>query len=65
MVILFQNKIIYMPSMSPSSRGEKIEHYQAPCRLMVWRQNRIRGRDEDGVEVALAVGEVPVGWNMG
>lgn len=55
-MVLFQNKIIYMPSMPPFARGEKIATYDAGCRPVVWREERIESGD--GVEVALAVGRV-------
>ena len=54
MMIIFQNKIIYMPSMPPFSRSEKIADYEAQCKPVVWKEERIRSADE--VEVALAVG---------
>ena len=56
MMVLFQNKIIYMPSMPPFARRETILDYEAGCRPVGWREERIRSGD--GVEVAVAVGEV-------
>ncbi|KAL2039355.1 hypothetical protein N7G274_008023 [Stereocaulon virgatum] len=57
MMIIFQNKIIYMPSMPPYSRSERIASYEVLCRPVVWREERIKSAD--GVEVALAVGSIP------
>lgn len=56
MLILFQNKILYMPSMPPFSRSERIADYAALCKPVLWREERIRA--SDGTELALAVGEV-------
>lgn len=57
MLVVFQNKIIYMPSVPPFSRSEKIEDYAASCRPAVWREERIKAAD--GTKLALAVGEIP------
>ena len=57
MLVVFQNKIIYMPSVPPFSRSEKIEDYAASCRPVVWREERIKAAD--GTRLALAVGEIP------
>ena len=57
MMIVFQNRIIYMPSMPPYSRSEKIADYEALCKPVVWREERIKSAD--GVEVVLAVGSIP------
>ena len=56
MLVIFQNKIIYMPSMPPFSRREKIQEYAEQCRPVEWREERVRAAD--GVEVALGVGTV-------
>lgn len=58
MMVIFQNKIIYMPSMPPFSRGEKIQTYKGQCGAVVWEERRIRSLD--GVELALCVGEMPM-----
>lgn len=55
-LILFQNRIIYMPSMPPFARRERIADYAAVCRPVTWREERIHA--VDGTELALAVGEV-------
>lgn len=56
MLVLFQNRIIYMPSMPPFARSERIAEYAAACRPVTWRQERIRTKD--GETLAVAVGEI-------
>lgn len=56
MMVLFQNKIIYMPSVPPFSRSEKIADYARTCAPAEWREQRIRSLD--GTEIALCVGSV-------
>ena len=58
-VVVFQNKIIYMPSMPPFARRERAEGYTHQCDKVSWKQERIRV--SDGVEVALLVGNIPQG----
>lgn len=57
MMITFQNKIIYMPSMPPFSRRERIVEYAQQCKPVDWREVRITSGD--GTEIALAVGSAP------
>ena len=57
MMVLFQSKIIYMPSIPPFSRREEIESYRAGCRPVVWKEKRINS--EDGTELTLCIGEIP------
>lgn len=57
MMVIFQNRIIYMPSIPPFSRSERIEDYAGQCGGVRWEERRIRS--VDGVEIALCVGEVP------
>ena len=54
MLVLFQNKIIYMPNMPPFSRRERLEDHAKQCGGVQWREERVRS--EDGVDLALAVG---------
>ncbi|KMQ45654.1 Alpha/Beta hydrolase fold [Trichophyton rubrum] len=54
MMVIFQNKIIYMPSIPPFSRQEKIATYEKVCWPIVWEEQRIQSLD--GVEIALCVG---------
>ncbi|KAL9128233.1 MAG: hypothetical protein Q9217_003049 [Psora testacea] len=53
-MVIFQNKIIYMPSMPPFSRSETIDDYAQACAPVVWKEKRIM--TGDGVEIALAIG---------
>ena len=56
MMVLFQNKIIYMPSMPPFARSEKLEDYAIQCKPVTWREERIEAND--GVGLALAIGNI-------
>ncbi|EON69440.1 hypothetical protein W97_08700 [Coniosporium apollinis CBS 100218] len=58
MVVLFQNKIIYMPSVPPFSRREKMADYANICKPVHWEEKRIRSLD--GTEVALCVGGIEI-----
>ncbi len=55
-MVIFQNKIIYMPSVPPFSRSEKIADYAPQCRGLKWEERRTRAAD--GVDIALAVTSV-------
>lgn len=57
MMVVFQNKIIYMPSMPPFSRSERIEDYRGMCGGVGWEEGRIRSGD--GVEIAVCTGRIP------
>ena len=57
MMVLFQNKIIYMPSIPPFSRREEIKTYEAACHPVKWQERRIKS--EDNTQLALCVGEIP------
>jgi len=57
MMIIFQNKIIYMPSMPPFSRSEKVEDYANQCKPVIWTEHRIKSLD--GTKLALLEGTVP------
>lgn len=56
MMVIFQNKIIYMPSVPPFSRSESIEDYAKQCGGIKWKEERIMAAD--GVEIALAVASI-------
>lgn len=56
MMVIFQNKIIYMPGLPPDSRREKIEDYQGACRPVVWSEETIKSID--GKKLALCIGRV-------
>lgn len=46
MMIIFQNKIIYMPGMPPFSRSEKVEDYANACKPVLWTEHAIESGDE-------------------
>ena len=56
MIVVFQDKIIYMSSMPPFSRSEKIEDYSSMCDPVKWEEKRIESTD--GTQLALAVGSI-------
>ncbi|KAI1490724.1 Alpha/Beta hydrolase protein [Biscogniauxia mediterranea] len=59
MMVLFQNKIIYMPGLPPNARWEKIQDYENRLAGMQWREERIRARD--GTDLALAITDIDLG----
>ena len=50
--------MIYIPSIPPFSRSEKIADYEALCKPERWSEERIKSADR--IEVALVVGSVPL-----
>ncbi|ODH13690.1 hypothetical protein ACO22_07001 [Paracoccidioides brasiliensis] len=56
MMVVFQNKIIYMPSIPPFSRSEKIEDYEMGCRPVHWEEKHICSLD--GTKIALCIGSL-------
>ena len=54
MMIIFQNKIIYMPSIPPFSRSEKVSDYATQCRPVVWKEHAVKA--SDGVAIKLLEG---------
>jgi uncharacterized protein len=38
MMVVFQNKIIYMPGLPPNARRERIEDYKNQCGGIQWRE---------------------------
>lgn len=56
MMVIFQNKIIYMPSMPPFSRSEKVEDYVNQCKPVEWIEHLIRSCD--GTKIALLEGSI-------
>jgi hypothetical protein len=56
MMVIFQNKIIYMPYIPLGARREKIADYARACGSVQWREERIRA--SDGTEIALCVANV-------
>jgi len=57
MMVIFQNKIIYMPSMPPFSRSEKVEDYASQWRPVIWTEHSIRSLD--GTKISLLEGTIP------
>jgi hypothetical protein len=58
-MIVFQNKIIYIPGLPPNARGEKIEDYKSQCSRVEWREERIKSLD--GTRISLCVASVTNG----
>ncbi|KAI0882243.1 alpha/beta-hydrolase [Annulohypoxylon maeteangense] len=59
MLVIFQNKIIFMPGLPPNSRWEKIQDYIGRCAGVQWREERVRARD--GTDLALCVADLDLG----
>ena len=55
-MVLFQDKIIYMPYIPPFSRSEEIGIYQAQCGPVSWESKHIKSLD--GTNLAICVGKV-------
>jgi hypothetical protein len=65
MMVLFQNKIIYMPGLPPSARRETIADYSSQCGGIQWREEKTTS--QDGTRIHLCVASVdsgPVGETM-
>ena len=58
MLVVFQNKIIYMPGFPPTSRWELIDNYANHCGGIKWADDRTQAAD--GTDLALAVTTVPM-----
>ena len=54
MLVLFQNKIIYMPGVPLFARKEKIADYQKRCLPVKWHEERVIV--DDGTEIGLCIG---------
>ncbi|KAI0847097.1 alpha/beta-hydrolase [Daldinia vernicosa] len=59
MLVIFQNKIIYMPGLPPNARWEKIEDHASRCAGIKWREERIRAAD--GTDLALCITDMELG----
>ncbi|KAI0200849.1 Alpha/Beta hydrolase protein [Astrocystis sublimbata] len=59
MMVVFQNKIIYMPGLPPNSRRETIHDYKDRLVGIDWREERIRAAD--GTDLALCVTDLQLG----
>lgn len=59
MLVIFQNKIIYMPGFPPNSRSERIADYLGQqCGDIYWTDERTRAAD--GTDLSMAVATVPL-----
>ncbi|GAW21231.1 hypothetical protein ANO14919_107490 [Xylariales sp. No.14919] len=63
MMVVFQNKIIYMPGLPPNSRWEKINDYRDRLAGISWREERVRAAD--GTDLALCVTDLELGSERG
>lgn len=59
MLVIFQNKIIFMPGLPPNSRWEKIGDYAKQCAGLQWHEKRVRA--SDGKDLALCVIDLAIG----
>lgn len=57
-MVVFQNKIIYMPGIPLGAKRERVEDYIPLCRGVKWREVKIP--TEDGVVLSGVVGGVIV-----
>lgn len=59
MLVVFQNKIIYMPGFPPNARSQRIVDYAGrQCGDIDWSDERTTA--SDGTELAMAVAAVPL-----
>jgi hypothetical protein len=58
MMVVFQNKIIYMPGLPPTSRRERIADWASMCGGVQWVEERTAAAD--GTKLALAVTTIPL-----
>ncbi|EPE30758.1 alpha/beta-Hydrolase [Glarea lozoyensis ATCC 20868] len=54
MMVIFQNKIIYMPGIPPNARREKISDYKNQCAGIQWREEKIRSLDSTPISLCVA-----------
>ena len=59
MMVVFQNKIIYMPGLPPNARSETIADYESQCGGIEWREERTVS--SDGTRISLCVASVGSG----
>lgn len=59
MMIIFQNKIIYMPFVPPFSRSEKVSDYAAQCRPVVWKEHVVKASDGVAIKLLEGTAEMP------
>ena len=58
MMVVFQNKIIYMPGLPPNARWEKISDYKNQVSGVEWREETTRSGD--GTRISLCVADAPM-----
>jgi uncharacterized protein len=58
-MILFQNKIIYMPGLPPNARREKISDYINQCGGVMWQEVKIVSTDKTQLALCVASIESP------
>jgi pimeloyl-ACP methyl ester carboxylesterase len=58
LMVLFQNKIIYMPSLPPGSRRERLEDYSKTWAGVSWKKTKIKSLDGTKLSVAVAHPEI-------
>ncbi|KAK3984834.1 Alpha/Beta hydrolase protein [Cladorrhinum sp. PSN332] len=58
MMVVFQNKIIYMPGMPPNARRERIADWASRCGGIQWTEERTKAAD--GTELGMAVATIPL-----
>jgi hypothetical protein len=56
MMVLFQNKIIYMPNVPPFARSETVDSHAKRCLPVAWREESVM--TADGVRLSLLVGDI-------
>jgi hypothetical protein len=56
MMVMFQNKIIYMPGIPPNARRETISDYSRQCLGIKWQEERTQAID--GTEIVMAVASI-------
>lgn len=56
MMVIFQNKIIYMPNVPPFARAERMEDYLPTCGPVKWEQRQIKSLD--GTKLAICCGSI-------
>lgn len=54
MMVLFQNKIIYMPGLPPNARLETIADYKNQCGGIQWREERTVADDRTRISLCVA-----------
>ncbi|KAK4451664.1 protein bem46 [Podospora aff. communis PSN243] len=59
MLVVFQNKIIYMPGLPPNARSETIADYAHLCGGIRWREEKTKASDGTSLGIAVATITVP------